>query len=314
MNALKSLFLLLLCTAGVAKADDASQWKLVWSDEFQGNSLDTSKWTCDQGNGLYIASTGQMVWGWGNNELEYYSGRPDNVYVRDGMLHIRAVREEFGHCHYTSAKLITQGHFSKLYGRIEFKAKLPVGKGMWPALWMLPEDNAYGTWPASGEIDIVESRGQEPTKVLGTLHFGSIGRGHDWVEDDFTFPPGQTINEFHVYDLDWEPGVMRYSVDGKLYATKHWWWSSSTPNVGGRHNRPSDSLVNAWPAPYDKPFYIIMNLAIGGNFLGNPDSSTVFPQEMLVKYVRVYDKVGGYSAAEPPIAPHPAEGVSSTGQ
>jgi len=297
-----ALLISLFCSvasAAIARAEIPGQWNLVWSDEFTGNSLDSSKWTCDEGNGL-VLNSGQIVWGWGNNELEYYTGRPENVYVQGGMLHIRAQREEYGHCHYTSAKLITKDHFAKMYGRFEFMAKLPVGKGMWPALWLLPQDNAYGTWPSSGEIDIVESRGQEPTKVLGTLHFGSVGSGHDWVEDDFTFPPGQTINQFHVYDLVWEPGVMRYYVDGTLYATKRWWWSSSHPNVGGRHDRPDDSVVNAWPAPFNKPFYIIMNLAIGGNFLGNPDATTVFPQEMLVKYVRVYDKADGYGEAEPP--------------
>ena len=296
----------LIIAAPRASAADGN-WKLVWSDEFPGTSLDRTKWTCDEGNGFYIGHINQFVYGWGNNELECYTNRPDNVYVGGGMLHIRAAQESYCGCRYTSAKLVTRDHFSKLYGRFEFKAKLPVGKGIWPAIWMLPADSAYGTWPASGEIDITEARGQEPTKVLGTLHFGSTGKGHDWQGDDFEFPPGQDINDFHVYALEWEPGVMRYYVDDKIYATKRWWWSGNKPDIGGRNNRPDDQFVNPWPAPFDKPFYVILNLAIGGNFLGNPDAQTVFPQEMLVQYVRVYDRISGYGPPAPPASSPPPE-------
>jgi beta-glucanase (GH16 family) len=289
-----------------APAADAN-WKLVWADEFSGTALDPNKWSCDEGNGFYIGHINLFIRGWGNNELECYTDRPENVYVKDGLLHIRAVKESYYGCRYTSARLLTRDHFSKLYGRFEFKAKLPVGKGMWPAIWLLPADKTYGTWPASGEIDIAEARGQQPTRVLGTLHFGSTGSGHDWQEDDFEFPQGQNVNDFHVYALEWEPGVIRYYIDDTLYATKRWWWSSSQPDNGGHHNRPDASTLNAWPAPFDKPFYILMNLAVGGNFLGDPDSKTVFPQEMLVQYVRMYDRVGGYGPLQPPAPQAPPD-------
>lgn len=286
---------IVLCIAALAclsphrcPADD-SPWKLVWSDEFTESSIDPAKWTFEIGNGQD---------GWGNHELEYYTSRPDNAYIAGGMLHLRAAKEDYNGFHYTSVRMLTRGRFAKLYGRFEFKAKLPIGKGMWPAIWMMPEDEAYGGWPSSGEIDILESRGDQPRRALGTLHFGAVG-GHDWIEDDFFFPPGQGVDQFHVYDIEWEPGIIRYFIDDHPYAIKRTWWSSSHHDVGGRGNRPDDSLLNPWPAPFDKPFYIILNIAVGGVFPGSPDETTVFPQEMQLKYIRVYDRVGGYDAPLP---------------
>src|SRR5438270_6702058 len=155
-----------------------AEWKLVWSDEFDGKEIDKTKWDFDTGNGFYDYDASQWISGWGNDELQYYTREPDNAFVKDGMLHIRAVKESLHGCGYTSARLKTRKRdgrplFSQRYGRFEFRAKLPTGRGIWPALWMLPQGDRYGPWPLSGEIDVMEARGQEPTKVLGTLHYGS---------------------------------------------------------------------------------------------------------------------------------------------
>ncbi len=279
-----------------------SSWKLVWSDEFNGTTLDTTKWGFDMGNGFHPPDDPTAwIWGWGNDELEYYTDRPDNVYVKDGLLHIRAVKESYKGCEYTSARLVTRGLFSKAYGRFEFRAKLPSGQGMWPALWLLPSDNAYGVWAASGEIDILEARGQEPFQILGTIHYGSRWPMNDFTEADTVLPGKGTISDFHVYDLEWEPGVMRWYVDGQLYSVKRHWWSCSKTDAHHQPlQHPAAADLNPWPAPFDKPFYIVMNLAVGGKFPGNPSAETVFPQEMLVDYVRVYDKVGGYGPLPAP--------------
>ena len=270
---MKRLFIATFCVASAilsaARATAADgNWKLVWSDEFTGTSLDPNKWSCDEGAGFYVGRNKQLIRGWGNNELECYTNRPDNVYVSDGMLHIRAVKESYHDSQYTSAKLLTRNHFSKLYGRFEFKAKLPVGKGMWPALWLLPADKTYGNWPASGEIDITEARGQQPSKVLGTLHFGSTGGGHDWQEDDFTFPDNQTINDFHVYALDWNAESAEMPVDGLVYNT-----------FQNPHTDWQD-----WP--FDQNMQLIMNFALGS--YGGAIDDSVFPQKFLIDYVRIY--------------------------
>jgi beta-glucanase (GH16 family) len=274
-----------------------SVWKLIWSDDFNGTSLDGSKWGFDLGNGFKAPNGDVWVSGWGNNELEYYTDRSQNAYVKDGLLHIRADAEAMNGCKYTSARLVTRGLFSKTYGRFEFRAKLPTGRGLWPAIWLLPADNAYGTWAASGEIDILEARGQHPFKVLGTLHYGETWPKNDFTEADYDLPAGGTVADFHVYALEWEPGAMRWYVDDHLYSVKRHWWSGSSGNGNGNGNEKDR---NPWPAPFDKSFYIIMNLAVGGNFLGDPDAQTLLPQEMQVDYVRVYDRVGGYGPTPPP--------------
>jgi beta-glucanase (GH16 family) len=246
-----------------AKAD----WQLVWSDEFSGGSINPKNWTFDIG-------TGPPYPGWGNNELEYYTSRTNNAYVAGGLLHIVAKRESYNGSSYTSAKLNTLRLFSQTYGRFEFRAKLPQGQGYWPALWMMPRDSVYGGWAASGEIDVMENNGNDPTTVLGTIHFGG-----QWPNQDqsygpaFTFPTGDSVTNFHVYALEWTNNAISWYVDNQLYETQTYWWSS-----GG-----------IYPAPFDQPFYIIMNLAVGGNFVGNPNGNTVFPGDMQVDYVRVYD-------------------------
>jgi beta-glucanase (GH16 family) len=189
--------------------------------------------------------------------------------------------------------------FNQCYGKFEFRAKLPTGKGVWPALWMLPQSDKYGTWPSSGEIDVLEARGQEPNKILGTLHFGSRWPANAHKENNFILPNNGTIADFHTYVIEWEPGEIRWLLDGKQFAAQSFWWSSSkvAANKGVQPTKEDD--LNAWPAPFDKPFYLVMNVAVGGNFLGNPDNTTLFPAEMLVDYVRVYDKVGGYGKVKP---------------
>ncbi|MEJ0089859.1 MAG: family 16 glycosylhydrolase [Limisphaerales bacterium] len=244
-----------------------ADWQLYWSDEFDGNSINANNWTFDIGNGSG---------GWGNNELEYYTSRPENVYVSDGLLHIVARQESYGGRNYTSAKLKTSGLFSKKYGRFEFRAKLPQGQGYWPALWMMPQNSAYGGWASSGEIDVMENKGRLPANVLGTIHFGGTWPNNVHSSGpSYNFPAGDSVTNFHTYAVEWTTNAIRWYVDDHLFQTQTSWWSS-----GG-----------SYPAPFDQAFYIIMNLAIGGNFDGNPDGTTIFPQEMQVDYVRVYNLV-----------------------
>jgi beta-glucanase (GH16 family) len=279
-------------------------WKQVWTDEFDGKDIDRTKWDFDTGNGFYDYDASQWISGWGNDELQYYTREPDNAFIKDGMLHIRARKESLHGCGYTSARLKTRKKdgsplFNQRYGRFEFRAKLPTGKGVWPALWMLPQDEKYGAWPCSGEIDVMEARGQEPTKVLGTLHFGSRWPANAEASKDHVLPEGGTIADFHVYALEWEPGEIRWSVDGRQYAAQSFWWSSNKTG-GAKGSKPAkEADLNPWPAPFDQPFFLVMNVAVGGKFVGKPDKTTVFPAEMVVDYVRVYEKVGGYGKLKP---------------
>jgi beta-galactosidase len=248
-------------------------WQLTWNDEFDGNALNSGNWTFDLGNGSG---------GWGNNELEYYTSRPENIYVTNGLLHIVARQEIYGGQNYTSAKLKTLGLFSKKYGRFEFRAKLPQGQGYWPALWMMPKAAVYGGWAASGEIDVMENRGSNPTNVLGTIHYGGKYPNNTHSSGpSFNFPAGDSVTNFHVYALEWTNNAIRWYVDNQLYQAQTNWWSSSNPT--------NTSIRNPYPAPFDQAFYLIMNLAVGGNFGGNPNGTAVFPQEMQVDYVRVFD-------------------------
>lgn len=297
------LILPLLASAPLVAADRPG-WKLVWSDEFDGDEIDPKKWDRDLGNGFYSYDANQWISGWGNNELQYYTREPENAFVKDGQLHLRAIKESYQGCGYTSAKLKSRKRdggelFAKKYGRFEWKAKLPTGQGVWPALWMLPQDEKYGTWPSSGEIDVLEARGQKPTEVLGTLHFGSRWPANTEASRSYALPKQGTIADFHVYAVEWEPGEIRWFVDEEKYATQTFWWSSSKLEGDKGVVPAKESDLNPWPAPFDQPFYLVMNVAVGGKFLGNPDKSTRFPAEMLVDYVRVYDKVGGHQEPKP---------------
>lgn len=253
-------------------AASLSNWNLVWNDEFNSNSINTNNWSFEIGDGSVYGNPG-----WGNNELEYYTGRSQNAYATNGVLHIVAQKETFGGKSYTSARMKSESKFTKKYGRFEFRAKLPAGVGFWPALWMMPESPVYGGWPVSGEIDILENNGNSPTNVQGTLHYGSPGNDN-YATQVLTLPGGSVTN-FHNYVLEWSTNAVLWFVDGLLYESQTNWFSS-----GG-----------TYPAPFDQPFYLIMNLAIGGNYVGNPSSTAinagaVFPGEIQVDYIRVYDQ------------------------
>jgi beta-glucanase (GH16 family) len=180
-----TVFLLLI---GTAKAE----WKPTWSDEFNGAAIDTNFWRFETGNHR----------GWGNRELEYYTGRPENAFVRDGLLHIVARKEATNEFAYTSARMKTQGLFSQKYGRFEFRARMPAGQGYWPALWLMPENSPYGRWPGCGEIDVMENKGNNPGVVAGTIHFSNATNGtHRARDGSYHFPKGDGATNFHVYAL-----------------------------------------------------------------------------------------------------------------
>jgi beta-glucanase (GH16 family) len=231
---------------------------MVWNDEFTGTSIDTTKWSFDLGTGA------PSLTGWGNNELQYYTSNAANVSVVNGTLTINAKKESYQGSAYTSARLQTKLKGDWTYGRFEIRAKLPKGKGIWPAIWMLPTDNYYGGWAASGEIDIMELLGHEPAKVYGTIHFGGVWPDNQSSSENYTLPKGDFSDDFHIFAIEWDSEGISWYVDSIRYSVK--------PHT----------------QPFDKRFYLIMNLAVGGNWPGNPDGSTVFPVRMEVDYVRVY--------------------------
>jgi beta-glucanase (GH16 family) len=276
-------------------------WKLVWSDEFEGDSVDRTKWDFDIGNGFFDYKNHVWIPGWGNEELQYYTGDSANVTVKDSLLTIRALKESLHGCGYTSARLKSRRRdgtplFTKLYGRFEFRAKVPWGKGLWPALWMLPQDDRYGGWAASGEIDLMEIVGEKPHEVLNSIHFGSTFPKRSLITTVHALPGGSQVSDWHLYTVEWAPGEIRFYVDGvQTCCYDHWWSCSKTRDGAGVEPRRAGDL-NPWPAPFDQPFYLVMNVAVGGNFPGAPNPQTQFPAELVVDYVRVYDKVGGYGA------------------
>jgi beta-glucanase (GH16 family) len=247
-----------------------SAWKLVWSDEFNGpngSPVDLSKWVSETGGG-----------GWGNDELEYYTNRIQNAWQQDGNLVIKVLQEKYTGADgvsrdYSSARLKTLGKFSQAYGRFEARIKIPRGQGIWPAFWMLGNDIEKPGWPDCGEIDIMENIGKEPALVHGTIHgpnysgAGGIGSPYALIADQ------RFADDFHVFAVEWEPNVIRFYVDEHLYATR----------------TPSD-LPKGTKWVYDHPFFLLLNVAVGGGWPGNPDATSVFPQTMLVDYVRVYER------------------------
>jgi beta-glucanase (GH16 family) len=252
-------------------------YTLTWHDEFDGTgnnlnerNVDLSKWAFQIGTG-----TDQGLVGWGNNERQYY--RSENARVEQGNLIIEAKQEFFGDMPYTSARLWTKPTFGQLYGRFEARIKLPVGDGLWPAFWLMPVENTYGGWANSGEIDIMEARGRLPNEISSALHFGGSWPNNRYTSKNYNFPLGQTIAEFHVYAVEWEPTEIRFYVNDILYHTVNVWSSEGFD----------------YPAPFDQPFYILLNLAVGGTFDGNrlpPIELFNEPVEMVVSYVRVYRK------------------------
>ena len=279
-------------------------WTLVWRDEFDGQALDRSKWDLDIGNGFFDYRSHQWVPGWGNEELQYYTDSAANIQVANSLLTISAVKESLHGCGYSSARIKSRRRdgaplFNKLYGRFEFRAKVPWGKGLWPALWLLPQDDRYGGWAASGEIDVMEIAGEKPREVLNSIHYGSTFPKRMLHTHVHTLPDDGTVADWHVYAVEWEPGEIRFFVDEVHTSTENFWWScSQTADGQGLEARRATDL-NPWPAPFDQPFYLVMNVAVGGNFPGVPNADTRFPAELVVDYVRVYDKLGGYGPAKP---------------
>jgi len=255
-------------TQNPAPSPDEKSWELVWSDEFSGPNgapPDPAKWVIETGGG-----------GWGNNELEYYTDRPKNVYQQDGNLVITALQDKYQGADgvardYTSARLKTQGKFSQTLGRFEARIKIPRGQGIWPAFWMLGADIGDAGWPKCGEIDIMENIGKEPGLVHGTIH-GPGYSGEHGIGAPFNLPAGQNFaDDFHVFAVEWDLNEIHFYVDDHLYATR----------------TPADLPAGAkWV--YDHPFFLLLNVAVGGGWPGNPDTSISFPQAMLVDYVRVY--------------------------
>jgi|GEM_PF-6628580 beta-glucanase (GH16 family) len=250
-----TLAIILLATIST----QGQRFEMVWSEEFEGTELNGNLWTPWLGTAY-------------NNELQYYSNRTENLYVEDGNLHLRAQKEYYRGRDYTSARIRTQGKYFFKYGKIEARIRLPQGKGFWPAFWLMPQKSVYGGWPKSGEIDIMEFRGQEVNSVTQAIHFSyenshhSQGNQSEFAEVDFT-------EGFHLFKLEWDQKGLTWLVDNKQVFSL------------------SKEEMYANPYPFDEEFYVILNLAVGGHFLENPDETTPFPSEMEVDYVRVYQNV-----------------------
>ena len=239
-------------------------WSLVWADEFDGMGLDASKWEFQIGDGC------PDLCGWGNNELQSY--QRENLSIRDGMLTITARQETDGS--FTSSRVRTKGQGDWTFGRFEIRARLPTGQGLWPAIWLLPTDEVYGGWAASGEIDIMEAVGHKPAEVFGTLHYGDTFPNNVFTGTEFELVHGTFADDFFVFALEWEAGEIRWYINNVLYQTQTAWRTTS----------------GDFPAPFDQAFHLILNVAVGGNLPGAPDETTVFPQQMVVDYVRVYQR------------------------
>ena len=275
IGTLTVLLFAIICGSAPLKSSTASasnpvRWRLVWSDEFNGptgSAVDSTRWSFDLGGN-----------GWGNSELETYTSRTANAHLQDGKLVIDAIKETFTgpdkiSRNYTSARLLTKNKFSQAYGRFEARIRIPYGQGIWPAFWLLGENIDTARWPNCGEIDIMENIGKEPSIVHGTFH-GPGYSGSGGVSASYTLPDSQKFSDdFHTFAVEWEPNVIRFYVDGLLYKTR----------------TPADLPAGtSWV--FDHPFFIILNVAVGGGWPGNPDATTVFPQQMRVDYVRVYQR------------------------
>lgn len=269
-------YLCFLFILAIAQSTYTQCWNLVWEDEFNGTSVDVTKWEAEIGGG-----------GWGNNELQYYTDRTLNASVSAGTLKINALQESYNGASYTSARLRTKNLGDWTYGKMEARLKQPIGQGIWPAFWMLPTDNIYGFWPSSGEIDVMEYLGHQPSRVHGTAHWGTNPPyNHNFLGDSYTKASGTYNDGFSIYTVEWEPTEIRWYVDGVQY-------HSLTP-----------AMVSPFNWPFDQRFHLLLNVAVGGNWPGAPDATTIFPQEMEVDWVRVYQEVDdiaivGLTTAEP---------------
>ncbi len=260
-------------------------WNLVWADEFEGDALDGSKWNVIAGDGC------PELCGFGNNELQIYT--TENHTVSDGLLTITA-REEAGGG-YTSTRLDTRQKAAWTYGRFEVRAKLPETQGLWPAIWLLFSEDTYGGWAASGEIDIMENVGSRPDEVFGTLHYGGPFPNNVFGGDELILRGGSFADDFYVFTIEWDeaieddpatenvnefvPTTIRWYVNNVLFQTQTEddWFSTGAP-------------AGNTAAPFDHDFFMLLNVAVGGNLPGAPDETTVFPQTMQVDYVRVYKR------------------------
>lgn len=241
------------------EARDYGQYtELKWSDEFNTGPLDQSKWVYELGGG-----------GWGNNELQAYTNSGDNVLVSNGNLVIQARRQQSGSNMYTSGRLITKGKQSFQYGRIDVRAKVPKGKGIWPAIWMLGADIDQNNWPKCGEIDIMELRGSRPKELLSTMHYGNSAAERRYKGTTQTLAVDLS-EDFHVFSVVRSKDLLRFHLDGN--PQPYYTFTAADAN----------------PFPFNNPFFLILNVAVGGDFDGNPDASTTFPQEMQVDYVKYY--------------------------
>lgn len=255
-----SLFLVLMLMGSGCMHRSAP--RIIWSDEFNYTGLpDTTRWNYDLGGH-----------GWGNNELQYYTNNLQNVRVENGTLIIEARKDSFENRAYTSSRIVSRHKGDWLYGRIEVRAKLPKGKGTWPAIWMLSTDWKYGDWPASGEIDIMEHVGYDPEVVHGTIHTEAYNHVKQTQKEGKVTVPGAQ-DDFHIYAVDWRENKMDFFVDNKLYHTV---------------NRDPKDDFKGWP--FDQKFHLLMNIAVGGNWGGAQGvDESIWPQRMEVDYVRVYE-------------------------
>lgn len=283
-----------IVSAETISSKSNGKWKLTWSDEFNDNVLNMDYWTFEEGNWILDEDGNGIDKGWGNNESQYYT-KGENISFRDGKLIITAKKEienksEYDNCEYTSTRIVTKDKVTKKYGRIEASIKLPEGSGLWPAFWMMPNDDEYGDWAASGELDIMEARGRIPNEVNGTIHYGKKWPDNKYSGTNYTFEEGEDITDFHEYAIEWEPGEIRWYVDDKLYQVQNNW------NSYGE----DEELKYSFPAPFDQEFYLILNLAIGGNYDGGILPEEDFKSaEMQVDYVRIYDLNDGYEYKTP---------------
>ncbi|MCK2244119.1 MULTISPECIES: family 16 glycosylhydrolase [unclassified Crossiella] len=273
LRSLLAATLAMVCvSAPLSAAAGPAGWVQVWADEFnqpQGTGPDRNKWNMEIGNGSD---------GWGNKELQYYTDRTNNAVVdQAGNLVLIAWREQWGNCwhggacQYTSARMTTRGKFERAYGRFEARMKLPVGQGIWPAFWMLGNDIDTARWPNCGEIDIMENVGREPYTVHGTIH-GPGYSGAQGIGASKNSPDGRRYTDgFHDFAVEWSPTDIKWFVDGQLY----------------QQRTAADLRGNRWV--FDHRFFMILNLAVGGNWPGSPDGSTVFPQHLVVDWVRVFE-------------------------
>ena len=256
-------------TEEVVEVPELEGYTLLWHDEFSGDKLDDTIWSYDPHEP-----------GWTNNELQEYTTSEENVFVKDGHLTLKAIKSKMdnGHDYYTSGKIKGQNKSDFLYGKVVISAKVPEGQGLWPALWMMPTDEGhYGQWPKCGEIDIMETLGHQTEIAYGTLHYGEP---HGETQGTYTLEGSKFSDDFHEYSVEWEPGEIRWYIDGNLYHTANDWFTA----VQGEDDKP-------YPAPFDQTFFIQINLAVGGTWPGNPDDTTDFDNaEFLVDYVRVYQK------------------------